>query len=291
MNIDSPRSSLRKQTVLLPQWIRVAAEAAEAGEHTDRIHFTIDEVAMVNPAEIFPKGIGRTPYTIRRRTEETHDIVVVDIVPTADGEVPVFKPGQFVMVTILRDGKAWQRKAYSIASSPTDRDHLQIGFKVHGEFTIAFAKLREGDPIEIDGPYGLFTFDEQAVPSADFFAGGIGITPFMSMLRYAAAKQLTNDLTLLYCNKTAADIAYFEELQALATKHDRIKVIFSVDKIDDPAWAGERGIVSREMIERSCRTFQGKTFYLCGPKPFMNATEQHLLGCGVQRQQICQEIF
>ena len=246
---------------------------------------------MVNPAEIFPKGIGRTPYTVRRRAEETHDVVTVELGPTTGGNVPLFRPGQFVMVTLLRDGKPWQRKAYSIASSPTSRDHLEIGFKIHGEFTIAFAKLREGDTVEIDGPYGLFTFDEATTPKADFFAGGIGITPFMSMLRYAAAKKLTNDLTLLYCNKTVHDIAYFEQLQGLAAQNDHIRVIFSVDQIDDASWMGERGIVSREMIERSCRTFHGKMFYLCGPKPFMAATAEHLLTCGVQQQQIRQEIF
>ncbi|MBI3963822.1 MAG: FAD-dependent oxidoreductase, partial [Candidatus Kerfeldbacteria bacterium] len=139
--------------------------------------------------------------------------------------------------------------------------------------------------------YGLFTFDEQRMPHADFFAGGIGITPFLSMIRYATDQKLPNHLTLLYMNKTRQDISYFDELQALAAQNEHFRVVFGVDQIDDPSWNGERGLVTRGMIERSCRTFAGKTFFLCGPKPFMDTTRQHLVTCGVQPKDIKVEIF
>jgi ferredoxin-NADP reductase len=249
-------------------------------------------IAKKHPAEIFPTAIKRTPYVVTRRKQETHDVVVLDVAPKAGGEVPQFKPGQFVMVTLLNDdGTPWRRLAYSIASPPGERDHLELAFKVHGAFTTRFSKLQVGDALEIDGPYGLFTINEETMPDVVFFSGGIGVTPFMSMIRHAAAAKTPTMIMLVYCNKTKDDIGYFEDLQLLATQNPNFQVVFSVDEIDDPNWAHEKGIISRAMIEKYCIRFQGKTFFLCGPKPFMDAVKQHLAECGVDEKNIKIEIF
>src|SRR5206468_7903708 len=102
------------------------------------------------------------------------------------------------------------------------------------------------------GPAGLFTLDPADAIPAVFLAGGIGVTPFVSLLRDAAQTKLARDLWLFYANRRPEDAAFFDELAALPKRHARVHfagTMAEMDKSSKP-WSGERGFLDRAMLER-----------------------------------------
>ena len=163
-----------------------------------------------------------------RRTAKT--IVALKLAPE-DGEVFAFKAGQFVMLRLLNpDGTMWRAKAYSVCSPPSERSHIELGFKIQGPFTQRAATLVAGDLVELAGPYGVFTLDK--TPSdfeVAFLAGGIGVTPFYSMIREATIQKSPRIISLLYANVTTEDSAYTEELLSLSDKNANLSVTLFVE--------------------------------------------------------------
>lgn len=229
-------------------------------------------------------------YIISRHIRETHNVVILDLKPE-EGEVFSFHPGQFVMLHLNNhDGTQWRKLPYSICSSPLEKKHIQLCFKIYGEFTQRMAKLEEGEVVEISGPYGRFTFHENPMESVVMLAGGIGITPFMSMLRYVTVKNLPNSMLLLYGNQTPHDIAFRNELYELETKNKNISVVYTVDQAA-PGWRGETGFINVSMLEKYCSPLNGKYFFLCGPMAFVETMKKILLACRINKDYVIIEKF
>jgi len=100
--------------------------------------------------------------------------------------------------------------------------------RVRGRYTTALSKLQKGELVDVYGPYGGFIFDAVRDQTAVFVAGGIGITPFMSMLRYLHALRADNDITLLYSCATQDDVPFKDELIAIQSEYPNLKTIFVV---------------------------------------------------------------
>jgi 3-phenylpropionate/trans-cinnamate dioxygenase ferredoxin reductase subunit len=148
-----------------------------------------------------------------------------------NGDVFDYKPGQFSMIHLFGDDgvTTWQKKAYSMASDPSNREYLEFGIKIHGDFTRKLATLKEKDVVGIEGPYGIFTYSAQTHTDVVMFAGGIGITPFISMIRCAIEQKLGNKIFLYYFNQTENDISFKEILDDEALKNANLTVVYSVD--------------------------------------------------------------
>lgn len=230
------------------------------------------------------------PYRVSAKERTGNAVDVVTLVPTV-GTVFEFKPGQFVMLKLYRDGKPWRQKAYSIASTPLERDHLQFGIKVQGEFTKAIDGLAVGDAVDVLGPYGVFT-PTDAMTDIVFLAGGIGITPFLSILRYETERKSGRKLTLFYANRTKDDIAFYGDLVALAEQNPNLRILFAVDQGPKPEFPhSAEGRITVEVMKEYCPTFDGRHFFLCGPPPFMDAMLACLTEQGVPRERIKMEKF
>jgi glycine betaine catabolism B len=228
-------------------------------------------------------------YKITHRIQETHDVISLYLSPQT-GDVLDFKPGQFVMLHLFNaDGTEWRKLPYSICSSPTEKNHLHLGFKIEGEFTQKTATLDEEDLVGISGPFGRFVLGEK-MKRVVMLAGGIGITPFLSMIRFATAKNLDDTIALIYANKTTNDIAFKNALQELAAKNKNFSVTFSIDK-PVPGWRGETGYVTQDMVKKTCHAMKDTFFMLCGPPPFVHAMENMLAECGVKKEFIKKEKF
>ncbi len=232
-------------------------------------------------------------YTVDK-IETKNDIILLDAVPK-EGEVFDFKPGQYVMLALYDKNDAkkeiWQQRPFSIYSSPLNKKLLQFAIKIQGEFTQKVANLKKGDTVGISNPTGFFTFNEKRMRDTVFLAGGIGITPFMSAIRYVSEKNLPNKITLLYSNKTEADIVFFEELKTISRKHKNIQVIFILTKDTPTLWEGEKERIDKTMIEKYCSPFQEKYFSLCGPEIFMESLSTQLEEIGVEKNRIDMERF
>lgn len=203
-----------------------------------------------------------------------------------------FKAGQAVYVTLPAlkeaDGKGRVR-TFSIASAPDDA-YLVIATRLtDSSLKRSLASLPVGSAVEIEGPYGDLTLHDDAARPAVFLAGGIGITPFRSMIRDAAKHARARDLYLFYSNRSAEDAAFLSELEQAARENPGFKLVATMT--DAPDWQGERGFITREMIERHVGDIASPVFYLAGPPAMVAAMAALLTKAGVKPDSIRAEEF
>jgi ferredoxin-NADP reductase len=191
-----------------------------------------------------------------------------------------FIAGQHVIFYIDKKGG----KPFTMTSSPTDKRRLEFGIKRVGEFTKKLHELKPGDKVEILGPLGTFYFEDKTKDDLVFIAGGSGITPFISMLRYIEEKKLRNRVTVIYSNKKSKEAMYFGELELLRDKGIINEIVYTVTG-KDPDWSGLRGRVSREMLE-SVHAPEKKVFFICGPPEFEEAVSKILRKIHIRRKRV-----
>lgn len=184
-----------------------------------------------------------------------------------------FCAGQYVKVTLPKllyaDPKGESRD-FSIVSSPNTIDTLVVTFRgSESGYKRTLLELPIGTAVSVDGPYGVFTLPSDTGRSLVLLAGGIGITPCLSMLSYAKEENLPYDITLLYANTNPKRAAYLSELDALSaeSKHLIVKKRF--------------GDITRIFIEESTKDIESPLWYVVGPPAMVEASRDLLLGLGV----------
>ena len=201
-----------------------------------------------------------------------------------------FFPGQFCQIKNPTYLKPEEARCFSIASAPHE-SHLEFAFKVYGSWTKQLGRARIGDSLHISGPFGKFTWS-QDLPNAVFLAGGIGITPFISMLRSIQRSPRKSTITLLYGNRTEADIAYRSEIQAMVDTLPQSKVIHILSNTTSgDSWTGYRGFFSKEILLKEIAFDKSPSFFVCGPPPFVTLSEKLLDECNVDRTKVKREFF
>jgi ferredoxin-NADP reductase len=226
-----------------------------------------------------------------RSERQTHDCMCLRL-RIAGGTGLHFRPGQFLTFDWLIDGKKLVR-CYSVSSSPTQAGFVEITVK-RQESGCVSRYLNEraavGLTVEARGPLGQFHFDEHVHKRIVLFAGGSGITPLMSMLRYIDDLALDTQVTLFYSVRTRGDIIFAKELGSLQERLPRFSRVIVLTKPDD-GWFGASGRISRELIVQHLSEIAGQTFFLCGPQAFMDHVNGILAALGVPRERIMQESF
>jgi len=240
---------------------------------------------------------GRIPYKVSEVVEETSDIRTIKMVPES-GEVPQFKPGQFVNLAIKTAGTdppTFAFKPYSVSSSPTERSHLCLAIKLvarESSFSQLIGKLKAGDIVYVHGPFGLFTFDEAKYADVVMIAGGVGITPFRSMIKYCTDKKLPNKLLLLFSNKTCKDTPFHAEFQQMQKQNPNFRSICTVTREEAHVHDGfHEGRFDEAKIRELAGPLESKHFMICGSTRFVEAFKQLLLGMGVPKERILYELF
>ena len=190
-----------------------------------------------------------------------------------------FHPGQFAWITAGRSPFADAEHPFSISSSAEDPKRLSMTIKALGDFTSTVKDMQPGLRVYLDGAFGSFSVDRH--PHARglvFIAGGIGITPMMSMLSTLADRGDRRPLWLLYANRDWESVTFREELEALKQRLD-LRVIHFLE--DPPAdWQGETGYINAEKLARHLPPERAQNMYemfICGPKPMMDAVEKALV--------------
>lgn len=234
-------------------------------------------------------------YIIDDISIQANDVIALSLIDKKGGPVFSFKPGQYAML-VIRDekGKLTSEHAFSIASSPTEQRYLQFGIKILGDFTQRLYKMVRGSEVYIYGPYGDFTFDQRRHNDAVYIAGGVGITPFMSVFRYAFDKNLPNKLTLLYSTRTIKGTLFYDEIRSLEEKNRNFRSFFAVTDEDisaDIPRAKKCFIDAKMILESLDNSVDGKDFFVCGPPAFMKAMTNCLKGLGVPQNRIRTEKF
>jgi predicted ferric reductase len=193
-----------------------------------------------------------------------------------------FQPGQFAWITAWDSPFKDHEHPFSISSSAEEKDLLTFTIKELGDFTASIKKLSEGERVYVDGPYGAFSVDRHPNSQAFvFIAGGIGITPMMSMLRTLADRGDTRPLTLIYANRTLEAATFLEEIEQLPQGLN-LKIIHVLESAPE-GWRGETGFVTADILQRYLPPFEGPNLmeiFICGPSPMMNAVEKALVQIG-----------
>ena len=202
------------------------------------------------------------------------------------------KPGQFLTFQWLIDGQRVIR-SYTISSSPVHGNYVEITSKRMENGCVSVflnERAKPGLRVEARGPYGQFYFDETLHKSIVLIAAGSGITPMISMLRCIDDLKLATSVTLLYCVRTAADIIFQSELARLERSLPNFKYEVCLSQ-PDLAWKGHSGRLTEEFVSQHLLDVDSPTFFVCGPKGFMDNARQILSTLGVNPDRILQESF
>ncbi|HEX7077169.1 MAG TPA: ferric reductase-like transmembrane domain-containing protein [Candidatus Eisenbacteria bacterium] len=203
-----------------------------------------------------------------------------------------FVPGQFQFLRLHGAGVPPEEHPFTIASSPARPGRIGLTIKESGDFTAGIGRVRPGALATVHGPFGRFSHalhpEERDLV---FVAGGVGITPLMSMLRSMRDRSEERRVLLAYACRTAADLLFTEELEAMrAGVWPSLRVVPILDQA--PAtWEGETGRLDADRLARLCGGTDGKAFYLCCPPPMMTALVRGLRRLGVSPRRIHADYF
>jgi glycine betaine catabolism B len=203
-----------------------------------------------------------------------------------------FEAGQYLRYTLHHrepDDRGVSR-FFTIASAPAERFvMLTTRLSTPGSsFKRALSRLGEGAVIEAAGPGGQFVYADRETPAV-FVAGGIGITPFRSILVDLASRQLEPDITVLYANSTP-NIPFRRVFDDLASKQPRLKIAYTVSQ-PDPDWRGPVGRIDERLIREHAPLARDPLFYIAGPKAMVEATAETLRTLGVAAGSIKRDFF
>ena len=208
------------------------------------------------------------------------------------GRGVVHSPGQFAFYRFLKGfpGKEEHPFTISAGAAPSKNNYLSFTAKALGDFTGALPQVPVGSRVKVDGPYGVFT---SQVVSAHrprvWIAGGIGITPFLSMARTLSDEGQSREVQrplLIWNVRLAEDFIYLNEFEPVA------QVVQVLDS-RDTSWKGRRGRITKELLEEvlSEETIKDALFYICGPPAMMQQVRTNLHQLGVDSHRMLWERF
>jgi ferredoxin-NADP reductase len=206
-----------------------------------------------------------------------------------------FKPGQaidLVLPALEVSQPDASRHAFSIVSAPHE-PRLTVATRMRDSvYKRALGKLSLNAPAAVDGPFGSLTLHKDMARDAIFVAGGIGITPFMSMLRHAARNPPAQTLVLVYSNRRPEDSAFFGELQDLAQRPN-IRLVATMTGMSRSAvtWDGASRVVDAALIQAATAGLSRPIAYLAGPPAMVAAMRPVLVTGGIDEDDIRSEEF
>lgn len=207
-----------------------------------------------------------------------------------------FKPGQSADLTLANPPETdseGNTRTFSIAS-PSFEDHLMFATRMRDTaFKRSLKKVPLGRPVKIDPPMGSFTLHKNSAKAAVFLAGGIGITPFLSIVRQADHDRLPHKLSLFYSNRQPEDAPFLDVLQMLERTNPNFQLICTMTQISKSKkpWKGETGLVNQEMLSRHLIKLQGPVYYIAGPPAMVAGLRNMLVASNVDEDDIRAEDF
>jgi ferredoxin-NADP reductase len=223
--------------------------------------------------------------------QQTHDTKTLRF-QVLDERLLRAKPGQFLTFQWTIGGQRVTR-SYTISSSPVHENYVEITPKRMENGCVSVFLNERAEPglaVQASGPYGRFYFDETLHKSMVLIAAGSGITPMISILRYIDDLELATPVTLLYCVRTSADIIFENELLRLGRSLPDFKYEVCLSR-PEPTWKGRSGRLTEEFVSENVTDLNAPTFFLCGPKGFMDNARHVLMNLGVTQDRILQESF
>lgn len=208
----------------------------------------------------------------------------------------VFVPGQFVEMNLVDPPETdaeGNGRAFSIASAPHE-DTLMVATRMRDTaFKRVLRSMPLGSTVQMEGPFGNLVLHDDPVRPAVLVAGGIGITPFRSMVLHAAAQKLSHRLFLFYSNRRPEDAPFLDELQALQRDNPHYTFVGTMTaphKSSRP-WTGETGFITPAMLSKVLMNVALPIFYVAGPPGMVTGLRTTLKDAGFNERDIRTEAF
>ena len=207
-----------------------------------------------------------------------------------------FIPGQYIRMNlpIANPDERGVSRQFTIASSPLEKNHIMITTKIiKASFKKKLLTLQIGEMVDFFGPLGGFIFDETKKEERVFLAGGIGITPFHSMIAYANGKNLSIPITLFVSFSTVDEMVFYEEMMGIANKNPNIKIVYTITKPEESQekWNGEVGRISGVLIKKYVSDIFKPLYYIVGPPLMVSEIEETVIKMGISNNKIFIENF
>lgn len=207
-----------------------------------------------------------------------------------------FKAGQaidLILPAATAADVASARHAFSLVSAPMEQE-LMIATRMRDStFKRALKSLPIGSQVDIEGPFGSLTLHNDRARPAVFIAGGIGITPFMSVLRQATHDHLPHRLLMLYSNRRPEDAAFLPELQNLERQNENFRLSPTMTEMAKSAapWQGETSQITEALLRKNVAGLHQPIFYVAGPPGLVAAMREVLNRIGIDDDDIRSEEF
>lgn len=229
----------------------------------------------------------RTILTLKKKTKLGSNLYDFAFIPNRRMD---FQAGQYMewVLPHKRPDSRGNSRTFTIASSPTENE-VHLGVKIYSpssSFKQALEAMKPGDKLIAGQLAGDFTLPADTSQKLVFIAGGIGITPFRSMLQYIADTKENRDITLFYSISSPDQIAY----QDILAKAALIVPILSSQQTPK-SWNGETGLITKEMMVKHAPNYQESLFYISGPNAMVNSYRKLLANLGVPRHRIKTDHF
>jgi ferredoxin-NADP reductase len=184
-------------------------------------------------------------------------------------------------------------RSFSLSSSPTETDRISVVCKITDTpFKQALSRLPLGSPAEVYGPLGAFLFDPDR-PSV-FLAGGIGISPFRGMMRFARDTGSRSDQRLLYSARVPEEFVFRDELDGLARSSPHVRIHYTVTRPGESPtpWNGRAGRIGAEWVREVARSLDRPKFYVVGlPEMVVDVREMLVGTLGIPPEDVLSEMF
>lgn len=230
-------------------------------------------------------GLGSYKYTLSATSKLTDDVTRLVLTPSKSRSISPH-PGQFVYTRL----QPWtEAHPFTVAEYKVDSGELVLAVKKFGKFTTMVENMESGQQVFIDGPYGVFGSKcQQYMPGAPvvMVAGGIGITPFISLIDIL--QKQGREIIMLYGNKTESDIAYRTELENKLG--DKLVHVLS----DQPDFDGETGYIDLDLIKKYMpenTELDSCNFLVCGPPVMLEKLLSEMNAAGITAKQVDYELF
>ena len=238
-----------------------------------------------------PKG----KYTLKLKEKALVGSDMYEFVFEADQKLS-FRPGQYFEWTLghVRPDDRGNRRYFTIASSPTESD-VRLGVKFYAPpstFKKSLFRMVKGDTVVASQLAGEFVLPRDQNKKLVFIAGGIGITPFRSMVQYLIDNGEKRAITVMYSNRTASEIAY-RDIWDRATRELGIKTVYTLtDAKSAPLnWDGYVGHINETMIIKEIPDYKERIFYISGPRSMVVACKKVLGGMGIKKSRVKVDFF
>lgn len=207
-----------------------------------------------------------------------------------------FRAGQYLEWTLghNKPDNRGNRRYFTIASSPTEKE-IMMGVKFYensSSYKKSMLNMEVGTKLLAGQLAGDFTLPKNPKEKSVFIAGGIGVTPFRSMVKYLMDTNDHRDIILFYSNKNISEVVY-QNVFDLAAKQIGLKTVYTLTETDQipTNWSGQVGFIDAQMIKNEVPDFADRTFYISGPHGMVTAFQKTLSGVGIPNSKIKTDFF